>query len=71
MINVDHRIVGVIIFHAMAVGITKIDKKRIADAVAEQEGARLPGADRKEMDLIDVPDALWALVTGLAHPKSG
>ena len=39
---------------------------RIADAVAAQEGARLPGADRKEMDVIDVPDALWALVTDLA-----
>jgi (2R)-3-sulfolactate dehydrogenase (NADP+) len=39
---------------------------RIADAVAQQEGARLPGADRNEMDMIDVPDALWALVTGLA-----
>jgi len=43
---------------------------RIADAVAEQEGARLPGADRKEMEVIDVPDALWALVTGLAHPEA-
>lgn len=38
---------------------------RIATAVAEQEGARLPGAERIEKDVIDVPDALWELVTGL------
>jgi len=39
---------------------------RIADAVALQEGARLPGSDRTAMDVIDVPDALWAQVTKLA-----
>ena len=39
---------------------------RIAAAVAEQDGARIPGADRKAMDVIDVPDALWALVEKLA-----
>ena len=39
---------------------------RVADAVAEQEGARLPGSDRKAMTEIDVPDALWALVQRLA-----
>lgn len=40
--------------------------QRVADAVAAQEGARLPGADRKEMSVIDVPDALWAQVETLA-----
>lgn len=39
---------------------------RMAQAVAAQDGARVPGADRKIMDQIDVPDALWTLVTGLA-----
>lgn len=38
---------------------------RIADAVAAQDGARIPGADRREMTMIDVPDALWAKVTAL------
>ncbi len=39
---------------------------RVADAVAEQDGARIPGASRVAMTEIDVPDALWALVTDLA-----
>ena len=39
---------------------------RVANAVAEQEGARIPGASRVEMAKVDVPDALWELVTGLA-----
>jgi len=39
---------------------------RMAEAVAAQDGARIPGADRKVMTEIDVPDALWTLVTGLA-----
>ena len=39
---------------------------RIAEAVAEQEGARIPGADRTAMDVVDVPDALWAQVEALA-----
>ncbi len=39
---------------------------RVAEAVAEQEGARIPGASRVEMAKVDVPDALWELVTGLA-----
>lgn len=39
---------------------------RVAEAVAEQEGARIPGASRVEMAQVDVPDALWTLVTGLA-----
>ncbi len=39
---------------------------RVADAVAAQEGARIPGADRTEMTEIDVPDALWELVLRLS-----
>ena len=39
---------------------------RIADAVAEQEGGRIPGADRHEMSDVDVPDALWTQVKTLA-----
>ncbi|MDB4112261.1 Ldh family oxidoreductase, partial [Yoonia sp.] len=39
---------------------------RVAEAVAEQEGARIPGADRKVMTEVDVPDALWASVQKLA-----
>jgi (2R)-3-sulfolactate dehydrogenase (NADP+) len=34
--------------------------------VAAQDGARIPGADRKVMTQVDVPDALWALVRKLA-----
>ena len=40
--------------------------KRVADAVAEQENARIPGASRREMTEIDVPDALWSQVLTLA-----
>ena len=43
---------------------------RVAEAVAEQDGARIPGQNRQPMGEIDVPDALWALVTGLAHPEA-
>lgn len=39
---------------------------RVANAVAAQDGARIPGAARKEMEVIDVPDALWSAVTKLA-----
>lgn len=39
---------------------------RIAEAVAEQDGARIPGANRKVMDIVDVPHALWAQVVALA-----
>jgi (2R)-3-sulfolactate dehydrogenase (NADP+) len=39
---------------------------RVAEAVAAQEGARIPGADRHAMAEVDVPDALWALVEKLA-----
>lgn len=39
---------------------------RVAEAVAEQEGARIPGADRPAMSEVDVPEALWASVQNLA-----
>ena len=39
---------------------------RVAEAVAAQEGARIPGADRKVMTEVDVPDALWDLVLKLS-----
>jgi (2R)-3-sulfolactate dehydrogenase (NADP+) len=39
---------------------------RLADAVALQEGARLPGSARSPMAEVDVPDALWDLVSELA-----
>lgn len=39
---------------------------RVADAVAAQDGARIPGANRTAMDVIDVPDALWAQIRTLA-----
>lgn len=38
---------------------------RVAEAVAAQDGARIPGADRDVRTEIDVPEALWTLVTGL------
>ncbi|TMM50895.1 Ldh family oxidoreductase [Sulfitobacter sabulilitoris] len=39
---------------------------RLAAAVAQDEGARLPGQFRTEQDPVDVPDDVWALVTRLA-----
>lgn len=39
---------------------------RVAEAVATQDGARIPGADRHEMSEVDVPDALWDLVLRLS-----
>ncbi|NNK77437.1 MAG: Ldh family oxidoreductase [Litoreibacter sp.] len=41
---------------------------RVAETVAEQTEARIPGADRAEADIIEVPDALWDLTTALAAP---
>ena len=39
---------------------------RVVEAVEAQEGARVPGAQRREMDGVDVPDALWASVSALS-----
>jgi len=39
---------------------------RVAEAVAEQDGARIPGLSRNVMTEVDVPDALWVQVEALA-----
>jgi (2R)-3-sulfolactate dehydrogenase (NADP+) len=39
---------------------------RIAHAVADQDGARIPGQNRQPMTQIDVPDALWSASRALA-----
>ena len=39
--------------------------ERLVEAVSVQEGARLPGSNRKALTEINVPDALWAAVSGL------
>jgi (2R)-3-sulfolactate dehydrogenase (NADP+) len=40
---------------------------RVADAVAEQPDARIPGATRTAMTEVEVPDALWAQCLALAE----
>lgn len=41
--------------------------KRIADVLEDEGGTgRIPGANRRHLDPVDVPDALWASVTDLA-----
>ncbi len=40
---------------------------RLQEAVAEDPAARLPGSIPRKFDPVAVPDALWALVTGLAN----
>lgn len=39
---------------------------RVVDAVAEQPGARIPGATRAEADTVQVADALWEKLTALS-----
>ncbi len=39
---------------------------RLAEAVAAQDGARIPGADRAVMTEVDVPDTLWGQVVALS-----
>ncbi|WP_411890231.1 Ldh family oxidoreductase [Yoonia sp. SDW83-1] len=39
---------------------------RVAEAVAAQEGTRIPGANRHVMQDVDVPDALWEQVIKLS-----
>ena len=41
--------------------------QRLADAIAEDEGARIPGAQRDALTSVDVNDALWQKVTELAN----
>ncbi|MEM9583646.1 MAG: Ldh family oxidoreductase [Pseudomonadota bacterium] len=38
---------------------------RVAEAVEAQDGARVPGASRREMDVVPVPDALWDSIVAL------
>jgi (2R)-3-sulfolactate dehydrogenase (NADP+) len=40
---------------------------RVADAVKKQDGARIPGASRIKLDVIDVPDELWDIVLKLVN----
>jgi len=40
---------------------------RLADAVAADEGARLPGQNRQPAETVDVPDALWQKLVALGQ----
>lgn len=40
---------------------------RLAEVVAVQPGSRLPGAERKPMAQVPVPDALWSQITALGQ----
>lgn len=40
--------------------------ERLAVAIAAEDGARIPGAGRQAAEIVDVPDALWALTQKLA-----
>lgn len=41
--------------------------RRVADVIAAEEGdGRIPGVPRRQIDPVDVPDALWAQATALA-----
>lgn len=42
--------------------------ERLQEVVAQDPAARLPGSNPRKIDPVSVPDALWALVTGLANP---
>ncbi len=39
---------------------------RVAEAVAAEDGPRIPGVPRRHLDPVEVPDALWAQATALA-----
>jgi len=41
--------------------------QRLADAIAEDEGARIPGAQRDPMTSVHVDDALWQKITDLGN----
>ena len=40
--------------------------RRLADAISQDDGARIPGAQRDPMDSVDVNEALWQKITDLA-----
>jgi (2R)-3-sulfolactate dehydrogenase (NADP+) len=41
--------------------------ERLAEAISQDEGARMPGANTQPRDMIDVPDGLWAQLSELAQ----
>ncbi|MGB7242423.1 MAG: Ldh family oxidoreductase [Sulfitobacter sp.] len=43
---------------------------QLSASIAQEEGARMPGQGRSEQDPVDVPDAVWDLVTSLAGGPS-
>lgn len=43
--------------------------ERVSEAVAAQEGARIPGVDRTALAQIEVPDKLWQAITALAQAR--
>jgi len=44
--------------------------QQVADAVALEDGARIPGAGKTPTNPVDVPDAVWALVQGLSQRRA-
>lgn len=44
--------------------------QQVAQAVASEEGTRIPGADKLKATHVDVPDAVWDLVQGLAQRQT-
>lgn len=42
----------------------------VAQAVADDPGVRIPGAPRRRLDPVDVPDALWQQALALAVPQT-
>ncbi|MFV2053588.1 Ldh family oxidoreductase [Aliiroseovarius sp. YM-037] len=45
--------------------------RQLAEAINAEDGARMPGQGKREADPVDVPDAVWALVSGLARGEAG
>ncbi|MEX0283548.1 MAG: Ldh family oxidoreductase [Paracoccaceae bacterium] len=43
---------------------------QVAEAVAQDEGARMPGQGRQPAETVDVPDALWDLTLSLAKGET-
>ncbi len=41
----------------------------VADGVAQDPGARMPGQGRRPSEMVDVPQPLWDLACGLAEPS--
>jgi len=42
---------------------------QVAEGVAMDEGTRMPGQGRREVDPVDLEDAVWSQVLGLAGAK--